>query len=84
MEAWTELIEITADNHAGLGRPADDVGCFAIRRPGEKLAAGAYYSHAEALDSVTDATTGPLDLGEALPVGSGRRWMVVPHDDADD
>lgn len=75
-----ELIEITSDNHKVLGRVADDIGYIAVRREGS-VSTEAYADLTEALTAITDPLeVSPPEIGECLPVGSGRRWLTVPDD----
>lgn len=81
MNARTELIEITGDNHQVLGRPLDDVGYIALRT-GSTVTT--HPTMADALTAISDPLTGITpDIGECLPVGDGRRWMTVPDYDDD-
>lgn len=85
MGQTAELIEITADNADRLtGVTAADVGGIAVRRrAGDD--AEVYPDMAAAMTAITD----PLDprrpeIGECLPIGSGRRWLTVADEDEDE
>ena len=72
-----ELIEITEDNWRSLMTTPAYVGQFVVRLPGGTTIRP---THAAALDHAQGAAPTPLQFGEALPVGSGKRWMLVEDD----
>ena len=63
----TAIIEITADNASRLGVDRGDVGRVALVDGGE----------------IAVRRLGDLSwtIGECLPVGDGRRWLVVADDE---
>jgi|GEM_PF-4414949 len=72
----TDIIEITADNRDQLGLSAGTVGQTAVCHRGEVTVHAEWHQAIEELQIL-----GHIDIGECLPVGSGKRWMVVPDDD---
>lgn len=69
-----EIVEITDDNWQTLMASPQYVGQYVVRRP---HATTILPTHAAALDHAQGNAPTPLQFGECLPVGSGRRWMLV-------
>jgi hypothetical protein len=69
-----EIVEITEDNHLNLMASPQYIGQYVVRRPG---ATTIMPTHAAALDHAQGAAPTPLTFGECLPIGGGRRWMLV-------
>lgn len=72
----TDIIEITEDNREQLGVDASTVGQTVVCHQGTVTVHAEWH---EAMDHLQ--TLGSVEIGEGLPVGSGRRWTVVSDED---
>lgn len=76
----TAIIEITADNAERLGVEQGEAGRVALV---DSDTTAVLSGMAAALDEITRRRLGDTTwtVGECLPLGEGRRWLVVDDDD---